>query len=104
MAFRSGKQPQKPDAGAGNRFGQSVQANLDRGAKINELARQLRSMAASKLEGSDAIAALQTALGPRSRLQLHGKIQTPDRIPLDTSWIRCSTWCRQAFVRPLTRR
>src|SRR5829696_1666922 len=38
-------------------------AAFDKGAKINDVARQLRRLASTELEGSDVLAALQTALG-----------------------------------------
>ena len=63
MAFWSRKASPQPASETENPYRAIDPAAFDRGAMINDLADHLRRIASGKLQGSDVVAALQTALG-----------------------------------------
>ena len=63
MAFWSKKSSSQSETTTENPFRAIDPAAFGRGAKINDVSGQLRRLASTELEGSDVVAALQTALG-----------------------------------------
>jgi hypothetical protein len=63
MAFWSKKSTARPETKGENPYRAIDPAAFDRGAAINKVADQLRHVASDSLQGSDVVAAIQTALG-----------------------------------------
>ena len=79
MAFWSKKPPQDT-APRENPFRQIDPVLFNKGAKINEVAASVRHLASSKLQGSELLAALQTALGDEVAASVVRGIRMPGLI------------------------